>query len=284
VSEKLCWEETMAAVLPITTTEGPSLSRRSLAHSLTIYVQEARYEFLKYLRLPIYSMSTILFPLMFYVLFGLLMNPHGTVGSLGVRTYLIATYGTFGVMGASLFANGAGVATERGLGWMQVKRASPMPPFAYFVAKFAVSMIFGGIVLTLLLLLGTVFGGVRIPLADAATLGAILVIGAIPFSALGLVIGLSVGPNSAPAIVNMIYLPLSFASGLWFPIEALPKFLQKLAVFLPPYHLAQIALGVVGLSNHKASSTHWQYLFGFTLVALGLAWVLFRRDEGKMYG
>jgi ABC-2 type transport system permease protein len=272
----------MATALPVPMTSGTQ--QRSLVHTLTIYLLEAKYEFLKYLRLPVYAMSTILFPVMFYVLFGLLMNPHGTVGSLGVSTYLLATYGTFGVMGASLFANGAGIAAERGLGWMQVKRASPMPPFAYFVAKFAVSMIFGGIVLCLLLLLGTLFGGVHIPIRDAAILIGTLVIGALPFCALGLVIGFLVGPNSAPAIVNMIYLPLSFTSGLWFPIEALPKFLQRLAVFLPPYHLAQLALRIVGMNDGKANSIHWQYLLGFTLVALGLARVLFQRDEGQMYG
>src|ERR1700730_14505397 len=120
----------MATASPLSASS--SVFRRLLTPPLTIYLRETKYEFLKYLRLPIYSISTILFPLMFYVLFGLWMNPRGRVGSLGVSTYLIATYGTFGIMGASLFANGAGVATERGLGWMQVKRASPMPPFAYF--------------------------------------------------------------------------------------------------------------------------------------------------------
>ena len=50
-------------------------------------------------------------------------------------TYLIATFGTFGVMGASLFGTAAGLASERGLGWLQVKRASPMPPFAYFAGQ-----------------------------------------------------------------------------------------------------------------------------------------------------
>jgi ABC-2 type transport system permease protein len=272
----------MATALPIAVI--PGSKARSLTHTLSIFFLEAKYEFLKYLRLPIYAMSTILFPVMFYVLFGLLMNRQGTMGNIGVSTYLIATYGTFGVMGASLFSNGAGVAMERGLGWMQVKRASPMPPFAYFTAKFIVSMIFGGIVVALLLLLGTLFGGVHIPLAKAALLIVTLMIGAIPFCALGLAVGFLVGPNSAPAVVNMIYLPLSFASGLWFPIEALPKFLQKLAVTLPPYHLAQIALRIVGMDDGKPNPIHWEFLFGFTLVALGVARVLFQRDEGKMYG
>src|SRR5215813_1199968 len=131
---------TASATLPLTATARP------LSRTLAIYLKEAKYEFFKYLRLPIYSLSTILFPVMFYVLFGLLMNRQGTVNNISVSTYLLATYGTFGVMGASLFANGAGVAAERGLGWMQVKRASPMPPFANFFAKFVVGMIFSSII------------------------------------------------------------------------------------------------------------------------------------------
>jgi len=76
-----------------------------------------------------------------------------------------------------------------------------------------------------------------------------LVIGALPFCALGLAIGYVAGPNSAPAIVNVIYLPMSFASGLWIPIEYLPKFLQKIAPMLPPYHFAQLALAMIGVGK-----------------------------------
>lgn len=262
----------------------PNKHSRSLSQLINIYRKEAVYEFLKYIRIPLYAVSAILFPLMFYILFGLLMGRQNSIGSVGMSTYLIATYGTFGVMGASLYSNGAGVAVERGLGWIQVKRASPMPAFAYFFAKIIVSMIFGAIVVALLLALGMVLGGVHIATGTAIELIATLVIGAVPFCAMGLVIGYFAGPNSAPAAVNLIYLPLSFASGLWFPIEALPKFLQHLAVVLPPYHLAQLALHLVGASRAGSMLGHWEYLFGFTLLCLGLARIGFQRDEGKMYG
>jgi ABC-2 type transport system permease protein len=260
-----------------------SLPARPAGKTLAIYVKEARYEFLKYLRLPIYSLSTVMFPIMFYILFGLLMNRNGSVASVGVSTYLIATYGTFGVMGASLFSNGAGVAAERGLGWMQVKRASPMPPFATFAAKFVVSMMFSAIIVSTLLILGLAFGGVHIGLLNAVKLVSTLVVGAIPFCSLGLAIGFFVGPNSAPAVVNMIYLPLSFASGLWFPIQMLPKFLQHLAAYLPPYHLGQLALQVIGAAGPGSARYHWEFLVGFMLVCLGVARLGFQRDE-KMYG
>src|SRR3974390_1798134 len=100
---------------------------RTTGQILNIYLNEVRFEFLKMVRLPVYALSTILFPVMFYVLFGLLLNRSAQFSQVGFSTYLVATYGTFGVMGASLFGFGVGLANERGLGWLQVKRASPMP-------------------------------------------------------------------------------------------------------------------------------------------------------------
>src|ERR1700683_444685 len=126
---------------------------RPTRHTATIYFKESKDEFLKNLRLRLYTASVLSFPLMFYVLFGLVLNAKEAIAGTAVPTYLIATYGTFGVMGASLFGTAAGLASDRGLGWLQVKRASPMPPFAYFVAKIILSMIFSSIVVALLLVL-----------------------------------------------------------------------------------------------------------------------------------
>src|SRR5580704_6466141 len=143
------------------TTFATSTWERPLNRTLAIYLKEAKYEFLTRLRLRAYPISMISFPLMFYVLFGLVLNPKdAAVGGTTIATYLIPSYGTFGVMGASLFGTASGLAAERGLGWLQVKRASPMPPFAYFTAKVVLGMIFSTVVV-LLLLLGFTFGGVR---------------------------------------------------------------------------------------------------------------------------
>jgi ABC-2 type transport system permease protein len=257
---------------------------RSASHTAEIYLKEAKYEFLKNLRLRVYTASVISFPLMFYVLFGLVLNSKETIGVTSVPTYLIATYGTFGVMGASLFGTASGLAADRGLGWLQVKRASPMPPFAYFAAKVILSMIFSAIVVSLLLVLGISFGGVRLPFAQMAGLLGTLVAGSLPFSAMGLAIGYFAGPNSAPAVINMFYLPLSFCSGLWVPYMFLPKLVRQIALALPSYHLSQLALGVVGAGRHESAATHWEVLFAFTLICLGVARIGFQRDQGKLYG
>jgi ABC-2 type transport system permease protein len=247
-------------------------------HVLRICCKEAKYEFLKSLRNPMYSISTLLFPIMFYVLFGLVMGKQ-MIGGIRTTVYLLPTYGTFGVMGASLFGTAASLASERGLGWLQVKRASPMPPFAYFLAKVILSLIFSAIVVTLLFLLGITFGGVHLPPSILAKLALTLIGGSLPFCAMGLAIGYFAGPTSAPAFINIFYLPMSFCSGLWLPFIFLPAFIQHIAVFLPSYHLAQLALNLVGAGQGGPGPGHWEALAGFTMLCLGVARWGHQRDE-----
>src|SRR6202171_1431267 len=282
VSAKVCAEENAmsATSTPLLT----ALPQRSPGHTLTIYRKEAKYEFLKNLRLRVYTLSVLSFPLMFYVLFGLVLHARESIGGTTIPIYMIATYGTFGVMGASLFGTAAGLAADRGLGWLQLKRASPMPPFAYFTAKVVMSMIFSGIVVALLMVLGISFGGVRLPFSQMAKLLGTLVAGSLPFSAMGLAIGYFAGPNSAPPTINLIYLPMSFCSGLWVPFMFLPKLVRQIALALPPYHLSQLALGIVGAGRNESAITHWEVLLAFTLICLGVARIGFQRDQGKLYG
>ena len=258
--------------------------RRSPRQTLTIYAKEAKYEFFKYLRLRMYTLSVLSFPIMFYILFGLVLNAHEAINGMRVPTYLIATYGTFGVMGASLFGTAAGLASDRGLGWLEVKRASPMPPFAYFAAKVIVSMIFSTIIVMALFILGITFGGVRMPVGTFLWLLGTLVAGSLPFSAMGLALGYFTGPNSAPGMINLIYLPMSFCSGLWVPFMFLPKVVQKVALVLPSYHLSQLALGTVGAGMHERVTAHWEVILAFTMICFGVARIGFQRDQEKMYG
>jgi len=259
--------------------------RRSLQRSIAVYAKEANYELLKNLRIPVYAISTISFPLMFYVLFGILLGHDNPVNRGETATYMLATMGCFGVMAVALFGFGVSVAMERGQGWLQVKRASPMPVGAYFLAKLFSAVVFSTVIMLLMLTIGILFGGVHLPVAMAAKLIGVLVAGSIPFSALGLAIGYFAKPNSAPAVVNLVYLPMSFFSGLWIPLYLLPHGLRALADVLPAYHLSQLALNIVGLAPNPTSSLHHaEGLIAFTLMALGFATWGYRRDEGKTYG
>jgi len=259
-----------------------ALRARALRSART-YALEAKYEFLKLLRLPMYALPTLAFPTLFYVMFSVAFGREQS-GGVDMAAYLLATYGAFGVIGAALFGFGVGIAVERGQGWLLLKRASPMPPGAYFAAKVAMAMLFGAMIVLALFTLGAGINGVRLPAGTWLSLGTILVAGALPFCAMGLAFGVWCGPNSAPAVVNLVYLPMAFGSGLWIPVQALPGFLQKTAPALPPYHLAQLALKTIGADLGRPAALHVGALAAVTVVSLCLAWLGYRRDEGKTYG
>src|SRR5262245_6750677 len=254
---------------------GPSLIR--------IYRIEAFHEFLKLIRVPMFAVSTLAFPVMFYLIFGITFADE-TAGGVGMTTYILATYGAFGVIGAALFGFGASIATERGQGWMRLKRVSPMPPLAYFVAKVVMATAVSGLIVLALFSLAATVGGVKMPITQWISLALVLVAGALPFSAMGLAFGYLIGPNSAPAVLNLVYLPMAFASGLWIPISQLPDVVQTVASMLPPYHFAQLALGTIGASEGGAPQVHLAALAAFTVAFLAVAAWGFRRDEGKTYG
>jgi ABC-2 type transport system permease protein len=74
---------------------------------------------------------------------------------------------------------------------------------------------------------------------------------------------------------------MSFASGFWMPISVLPHWLQRVAPALPTYHLAQLALKIIGAAEPGNTGIHWQALAGYTLVLFGAAWIVFTRQEAK---
>lgn len=250
---------------------------------MKVYLLEIKYEFLKALRMPAYSLPTLIFPLFFYLFFGVIFGAKET-GPVKMASYLIATYGVFGVIGAALFGFGVSVAIERSQGWLEVKRTTPMPMAAYFVSKLAMAMIFSTIVVLLLFALGMTFGGVDLPFFTALSLLVVLVAGSVTFCALGLAVGFFAGPNSAVPIVNLIYLPAAFLSGLWVPIMFLPKPVQTIALWLPQYHFSQLALGVIGAAQRGSVLVHVGAMLLATLLFGAIAWIGYRRDEGKLYG
>src|SRR4051812_49237201 len=185
---------------------------------LSSYLLEAKYEFLRVLRTPSFAVPTLLFPPMFYLLFGLILNRN----SGNAAHYLFATYSVFGVMAPGLFGFGVAVAIERERGWLALKRVAPMPPGAYLIAKMAMAALFALIIYIVLAVMAAALGGVRLGVGQWLLLGAIAVFGVLPFCALGLLIGSRANASAAPAMVNFIYLPMAFLSGLWMPLSMLP--------------------------------------------------------------
>lgn len=251
----------------------------TVTRNLRIFLREARYEFLRLFRTRSFVLSIIGFPVVFYIFFGLIMNRGEHIGSVSVAKYMLAGYTVFGMVGAALFGIGVGLSSELAAGWLELKRASPMPPLAYLLAKCCSAIAFGVIIVSILTLLGINIGHVSLTLPEYARMIALTIVGVVPFACMGMALALFVPFSSAPGIANMIYLPMSFCGGLWVPIMFLPHFLQRLATFLPTYHLAQLMLNTFGYASAGTISSHWFGLLGFTLIMLGTAVIAFRRLE-----
>ncbi len=252
---------------------------RSWRASVSLYGKEIRYEFLKLIRTTVFSLSVIGFPVMFYVLFGL-SNRGNSIDSMDAAKYMLAGYCCFGMIGAALFGIGVGMASERTQGWLELKRSSPMPPMAYLAAKCVTAQAFGVIIVCVLSAVGVLFGGVHLRPVEFAMMLGMTLVGTLPFAAMGLLIALLVPANAASGIVNLIYLPMSFMSGLWIPLKYLPRFLRPIAPSLPAFHLSQLMLTVFGYQRRDSSTlAHWVGLAGFTLLMLGMSWAVFHRAE-----
>jgi ABC-2 type transport system permease protein len=247
-----------------------------LRYYLCVLAQETRYEFLKMLRAKAFSLSVIGFPVMFYLIFGV-TNHH-----IEYARYLLASYSCFGMFGSALFGLGAGVAMERAQGWLELKQASPMPRIVYLVAKTVTCAAIAMITVAILLALGLTVRGVTMTPLEIIELIGVTLAGAVPFAAMGLLISFVLPPNAGPGMINIIYLPMSFASGLWMPIEMLPHWIQKIAPALPTYHYAQLALNIFGYAETGTTMLlHCEALVGFTCLLLGAAWLVFTRSEAK---
>jgi ABC-2 type transport system permease protein len=253
-------------------------SSSGFAQSLRLYGKETKYEFLKLLRAKSFSLAVIGFPVMFYLIFGI-ANRHANDGNMHIAKYLLGGYACFGMVGAALFGIGVGLASERAAGWLELKRASPMPPMAYLFAKCMTAVAFGVIVVSVLTILAVTMGGVTLSSGELIRMLGMTVVGAISFASMGLLLAQIVPANAASGIINLIYLPMSFMSGLWVPIQFLPHWLQQVAPVLPTYHLAQLMLSIYGYQGPASLASHWMGLAGFTMLMLGLSWLVFNRSQ-----
>jgi ABC-2 type transport system permease protein len=219
------------------------------------------------MRAPGFMLPIMLFPAMFYLLFVVLMARSN--GPDAAR-YMLASYGVFGVMSPGLFGFGVSLALERDGGLLTFKRALPMPPGAYLLGKMLMAMAAATVVILLLLAMALLLGHVTLSLPQASVLLFTGAFGVLPFCALGMFIGTLIKGQGAPGMLQLIYLPMSFLSGLWLPLSMLPKFLQQIAPVWPSYHLDQLALAAVGM-RQGTLLPHVLILFGFTALFLLLA-------------
>lgn len=257
-------------------------ARASLAPLTPMVLMQAKCEFLRLARVPAFTIPMIVFPIMFYGLFGL-PSAREVLDGISVGNYELASFGAFAVISVALFSFGITVANERASKTTVLMRATPLAPVAYLTGKIVATIVFSAIAIAALFAFGAITGGVHLEAAVWVSLVARLLVGVFPFITLGFAIGYLVGPNSAVGILQLINLPMSFASGLFVPLDYLPPFVRGIAPFMPAYHLGQLAWGSMGAPvEQPLISLAW--LFGYTAVFMVIAVRAYYREEIKTFG
>lgn len=215
----------------------------SQALILRAYLKEAKYECIRALRSPGFAFPFLVLPAALYLLFGVLLFGDAAKQDPNTPLYLFTGFATFGAMGPGMFGFGIFVALEREQGLLNLKRALPMPPAAYLVAKMSMAVLFTAIVMATMIGSAAAIVHLRLNAGQFATVALVFIFGALPFCAIGLFIGTRASGKAAPALVNLLYLPMIYLSNILIP---LPQSLQWIARASPAAYLDLLALRAMG--------------------------------------
>lgn len=233
-------------------------------------------------RVPAFSASNLVLPVVLYSFFGLPFAGRTTPRGLDIGVVLLVSFAAYAVGQVMVYGFGIGVAMERGQRIDLLMRATPLPAGIHLAAKVVVAALFGLLAALILFAYASLAGGIRLAPGLWVSVIARLLAGALPLIALGFWVGYVAGPNAAPAVVNLIYLPLAFASGLFLPPDQLPGFVQRIAPYLPTYHYAQLAWSAIGAAREPVGvSLLW--LAGYAVVLLWLAARAYRRETSRKF-
>lgn len=205
-----------------------------------LWFAQARAEFVASLRAPDFVIGVVAIPVLLFLMFappnarGIL--PAGT----RVSTMMMPGFGAFGILSLVLFAFGVEIAQERGKGWLRLMRATPAPAWVYLGGKLAMSVLYAAVTLMVLFGVAAAFAQVRLSPQQWLQVAGVMLAGGVALAPLGFALGFLARPRAASTIGNLVFLPLSFASGFFLPLSSLPDFLRDLAPYLPTYHYGRL--------------------------------------------
>jgi ABC-2 type transport system permease protein len=187
---------------------------------------------------------TFAFPLVLIVLFDALngdvkvqaMGPAG--GDIAFAQYYTPSIGIFSLTIACYTSLLVGVATARENGLLKRVRGGPLPMSVYLGSWIAGAALVGLAAVVLLFAVAIPAFGVdvypRMLLAALVT----LVLGAACLASIGLALGtVAKTAEQAQPLAQLTFLPVSFISGIWFPLTGAPDWLVSVAHAFPLFHI-----------------------------------------------
>jgi ABC-2 type transport system permease protein len=237
---------------------------------MRLVLAHARVQIAELVRFPGFSVATLAFPALLFVLFGL---PRAG----GQPEIMLASYAAFAVLGVGFFQFGVGGAIERATPWNAWLRTLPVPARVRIAARVlsACSFAFAAVALVVTVALSTTSASLS---ATAwLRLGVALGAGSIPFVVLGLTIAYWASPKSALPVANVLYMLLAYAGGLWTGPSDLPRGVRIISSWTPTRQWGDLLWPAV--AGASWSAVHWLLLAAYTAAFTALAAWGFRRDE-----
>jgi ABC-2 type transport system permease protein len=244
---------------------------------MTAALSYTRFELLRAFRNRRFFFFSLAFPLVLYLL---IAGPNGSEDDLGgsgipARLYFMVGLAAFGTMNG-VVAAGARIAAERSVGWTRQLRITPLRPSTYIATKLVTAYVFAVLTLAVLYAAGIALG-VHMPAREWVEMSGLLLLGLLPFAALGIALGHLLTVESLGPVIGGTVALLAFLGGVWFPLG--DGFMGDVGRGLPSYWLVQA--GQIGIGGDGWSATGWAVMAAWTVTFTVLAVQVYRRDTGK---
>ena len=208
-----------------------------------LLASQVRYEQKAFWRNPAAGIFTVGFPIMFLLIFGSTNHSTHVTGNPGVSydQYLVPAMLAYGLMNSCFTALAIAMTIRRESGILKRIKGTPLPPYIFLGGVIGNSVLISILTTVIVVTIGIAEFGISMP-THPAVFVVVILIGVVAFCTMGLAVTIFV-PNadSAPAIVNGIYLPIIFISGVFFPISN-TSILHKIGNVFPVNHFAQSLL------------------------------------------
>jgi ABC-2 type transport system permease protein len=181
----------------------------------------------------------------------------------------------YGALGAAM-AVGGGVAEDRGYGWLRQLRVTPLSPVQVVAGRALTSSVTVLPAITAVLLSGGLINGVRLDAWQWAATAALLWLGTLPFTLLGLGNGYGLTGQTTGVANTACMMGLSVAGGLWVPASAFPGWLAAVSRWTPAARYGDLGWSV--LARHAPGLGTVAVLTGWLAVFAGYAVVSYRRS------
>ena len=248
-------------------------------------VRQLRFTNKAFWRNPASAFFTFAFPLMFLVIFTALLGggqiqlPNVPRFELDLTTYYVGAMATFGVISACFTNIAIQTSFSRDQGLLKRLRGTPLPAWAYLLARVVHAMAVGALLVLITLLFGLIVYDAALPTGTPLLEFIVtFLVGSLTFASLALALT-SVIPNAeaAPPIVNATILPLLFLSGIFIPLNKdAPAWISTVADVFPVKHFAD-AMRSGYLGNVRAQTPLGPihpFTFDWTDVLIVAAWGL----------